>query len=196
MDFFTVIGIKHTFFLLHTYRPLIGLLYHIEFYMSILIAETLTTQLLISYKVRTQRTVVISCHGTALEPVPDVNFGCAKRTTEDGGPYGVDLRVAAVPLAGCRGTAHRPCPTGLVLFVRTRILTQNNNIRQRKNANPKWIRVFVCVGIFLSSRAASSQVLSAQVSLTSVFGMGTGVPSPPSTPTIQMYRLSAEYPEN
>ena len=40
------------------------------------------------------------------------------------------------------------------------------------------------VGICLSSRAASSQVLSAQVSLTAVFGMGTGVPSPPSTPTL------------
>ena len=41
-----------------------------------------------------------------------------------------------------------------------------------------------CVGVFLSSRAVASQVLSAQVSLTTVFGMGTGVPSPPSTPTI------------
>ena len=40
------------------------------------------------------------------------------------------------------------------------------------------------VGIDLSSRAASSQVLSAQVSLTSVFGMGTGGPSPLKTPTI------------
>ena len=36
----------------------------------------------------------------------------------------------------------------------------------------------VCVGIYLSFRAASSQVLSAPVSLTAVFGMGTGVPSP------------------
>ena len=43
--------------------------------------------------------------------------------------------------------------------------------------------VVVCVGIYLSSQAASSQVFSAQVSLTSVFGMGTGGPSPPSTPT-------------
>ena len=41
----------------------------------------------------------------------------------------------------------------------------------------------VCVGAYLSSRAASSQVLSAQVSLTAVFGMGTGVPSPSSAPT-------------
>ncbi len=39
------------------------------------------------------------------------------------------------------------------------------------------------VGICLFSRAASSQVFSAQVGLTAVFGMGTGVPPPPSTPT-------------
>ena len=40
-----------------------------------------------------------------------------------------------------------------------------------------------CVGIDLSSRAVSSQVFSARVSLTSVFGMGTGGPSPSLTPT-------------
>ena len=39
------------------------------------------------------------------------------------------------------------------------------------------------VGVFLFFRAVASQVSSAQVSLTSVFGMGTGGPSPPSTPT-------------
>ena len=36
---------------------------------------------------------------------------------------------------------------------------------------------------YLSSRAVTSQVLSAQMSLTSVFGMGTGGPSSQSTPT-------------
>ena len=40
------------------------------------------------------------------------------------------------------------------------------------------------VGAYLFSRAASSQVSSAQVGLTAVFGMGTGVPPPPSTPTM------------
>ena len=44
-----------------------------------------------------------------------------------------------------------------------------------------------CVGIDLSSRSVSRQVLSALVSLTSVFGMGTGGPSPLKTPTIQVY---------
>ena len=43
--------------------------------------------------------------------------------------------------------------------------------------------LFSSVGDYLSSRAVSSQVFSAQVSLTSVFGMGTGGPSPLSTPT-------------
>ena len=34
-----------------------------------------------------------------------------------------------------------------------------------------------CVGVDLFSRAVASQVFSAQVSLTAVFGMGTGGPS-------------------
>ena len=46
------------------------------------------------------------------------------------------------------------------------------------------IRQTLCVGIDLSSRSVSRQVLSALVSLTSVFGMGTGGPSPLKTPTI------------
>ena len=40
------------------------------------------------------------------------------------------------------------------------------------------------VGISLSSQVVTNQVFSALVSLTSVFGMGTGGPSPLSTPTI------------
>ena len=44
--------------------------------------------------------------------------------------------------------------------------------------------VALSVGIDLSSRSVSRQVLSALVSLTSVFGMGTGGPSPLKTPTI------------
>ena len=43
------------------------------------------------------------------------------------------------------------------------------------------------VGIFLSSQAASSQVFSASSSLTTVFGMGTGVPWISSTPTSILY---------
>ena len=40
------------------------------------------------------------------------------------------------------------------------------------------------VGTDLSSRSVSRQVFSALVSLTSVFGMGTGGPSPLKAPTI------------
>ena len=51
----------------------------------------------------------------------------------------------------------------------------------------------LCVGIDLSSRSVSRQVFSALVSLTSVFGMGTGGPSPLKTPTIhQAYTLKTK----
>ena len=43
---------------------------------------------------------------------------------------------------------------------------------------------YINVGVFLFSQAASSQLSSALLSLTSVFGMGTGGPSASSTPTI------------
>ena len=44
--------------------------------------------------------------------------------------------------------------------------------------------LFLETGSYLSSRAVTSQVLSAYKSLTSVFGMGTGGTSSQSTPTI------------
>ena len=53
-----------------------------------------------------------------------------------------------------------------------------------KNRDCEKITVSLSVGIYLSSQAAARQVFSAQVSLTSVFGMGTGGPLPQSTPTI------------
>ena len=51
-------------------------------------------------------------------------------------------------------------------------------------------------GIYLFSQAVSSQLSSAQVSLTSVFGMGTGGTSPSSTPAIQMTLSSASLVED
>ena len=45
---------------------------------------------------------------------------------------------------------------------------------------------FPLTGNNLSSRAASSQVLSTRESLTAVFGMGTGGPSQPSSPDLWM----------
>ena len=49
--------------------------------------------------------------------------------------------------------------------------------------NPTAETVGLC-SRYLSSRAVARQVLSAQMSLTSVFGMGTGGPSSQSTRTI------------
>ena len=43
---------------------------------------------------------------------------------------------------------------------------------------------YIKVGISLFSRGATTQVFSAPLSLTSVFGMGTGVPSTSAIPTI------------
>ena len=53
---------------------------------------------------------------------------------------------------------------------------------QNKNDHPIGWTLFN-VGIFLFFRAVASQVSSALLSLTSVFGMGTGGPSASSTPT-------------
>ena len=45
----------------------------------------------------------------------------------------------------------------------------------------------IYVGVDLSFQPVARQVFSAQVSLTSVFGMGTGGPSPLKTPTVNGY---------
>ena len=54
------------------------------------------------------------------------------------------------------------------------------HLQAKKNPQPK---LWVLCWRYLSSRAVARQVLSAQTSLTSVFGMGTGGPSLQSTPT-------------
>ena len=59
--------------------------------------------------------------------------------------------------------------------VRGRCLNRLTNGPQKREA-----------GIYLFSQAVSSQLSSAQVSLTSVFGMGTGGTSPSLTPATQM----------
>ena len=68
--------------------------------------------------------------------------------------------------------------TGLFLFLK---------IKNRKRKNPSESDGFHYVGISLSFQAVTSQVFSAPLSLTSVFGMGTGGPSASSTPTILLY---------
>ena len=54
------------------------------------------------------------------------------------------------------------------------------HLQAKKNPQPK---LWVLCWRYLSSRAVTRQVLSAQMSLTSVFGMGTGGPSSQSIPT-------------
>ena len=61
-----------------------------------------------------------------------------------------------------------------------------------KNKSRSHLTAAFYVGVFLSSRAVTSQVLSAPASLTSVFGMGTGGPSPSSTPTISDVHTTPE----
>ena len=63
-------------------------------------------------------------------------------------------------------------------------MNRNQSKQKRHGVKPC---LFVCVGTYLFYQAASSQVSSARVSLTAVFGMGTGVPSPSSAPTIEMF---------
>ena len=50
------------------------------------------------------------------------------------------------------------------------------NALHTKIRHTYWYALFVLTGSYLSSRAASSQVLSTYKGLTSVFGMGTGGP--------------------
>ena len=57
-----------------------------------------------------------------------------------------------------------------------------------KKSACRWQADFLCWR-YLSSRAVTRKVLSAKVSLTSVFGMGTGEPSPQSTPTSSKHLL-------
>ena len=64
------------------------------------------------------------------------------------------------------------------------IICYKANIITKKETLCFHTRFLFCVGIYLFSQAAARQVSSAQVSLTSVFGMGTGGPSPQSTPTM------------
>ena len=53
-----------------------------------------------------------------------------------------------------------------------------------KEKPPRLLSEVFCVGVDLSFQSVARQVFSALVSLTSVFGMGTGGPSPLKTPTM------------
>ena len=72
-----------------------------------------------------------------------------------------------------------PCPAPTV----------NTPARRKKSSD---LSIGASCWRYLSFRAVTRKVLSAQMSLTSVFGMGTGVPSPQSTPTIWGHTLKTE----
>ena len=74
------------------------------------------------------------------------------------------------------------------------------NPRTGLSARPVGCLLLREAGIYLFSQAVSNQLSSAQVSLTSVFGMGTGGSSPSSTPAIpdlrQLLFLEGIYLQN
>ena len=81
-----------------------------------------------------------------------------------------------------------PAISSLLMFISSYIICHSGykyqeNFKIKKKKPQLLLQFFYCVGIALSSRAASSQVLSALMSLTTVFGMGTGGPSSLKTPT-------------
>ena len=82
----------------------------------------------------------------------------------------------AFPQAFCKSPLHYGRP----MAAPTILCTKKSDLQKAS-------RIFLCWR-YLSSRAVTRKVLSAKVSLTSVFGMGTGGPSPQSTPTASSSR--------
>ena len=79
------------------------------------------------------------------------------------------------------------CSSGQVIVSSTFLYTRTTDWAMEEYSAKHPIRCFACVGISLFFQAVTSQVFSAPLSLTSVFGMGTGGPSASSTPTILLY---------
>ena len=75
----------------------------------------------------------------------------------------------------------------IVTISRLRLVTNTISIfgLHKRKKPTETVGFLSCVGIALSSRGVTTKVFSALMSLTSVFGMGTGVPSSPKTPTYQ-----------
>ena len=82
------------------------------------------------------------------------------------------LRPTCTSYAGC---AHQPSGIPVSAVSPQKPIISNDT--HSKKAPVIRLVLFQLISSFLSSRAASSQVLSAFVSLTTVFGMGTGVSS-------------------
>ena len=69
------------------------------------------------------------------------------------------------------------CPEGVQRYFEWAKKHADALIFRNKKQPPYWVAVFIGVGNDLSSRAVTHQVFSARLSLTTVFGMGTGGPS-------------------
>ena len=82
------------------------------------------------------------------------------------------LRPTCTSYAGC---AHQP--SGIPVSAVSSTKAHNLKCRTQQKSTSHQTSASFLISSFLSSRAASSQVLSAFVSLTTVFGMGTGVSS-------------------
>ena len=80
-----------------------------------------------------------------------------------------------------RGASSVACAHTACLRARTGV--PENSQETAKNAQEDAPARIYYVGTALFSRSVSRQVFSARVSLTAVFGMGTGGPSPLKTPT-------------
>ena len=73
---------------------------------------------------------------------------------------------------------------GILPFVLCAVIRTTSPSKLGIRKTVAWTVILMCRH-YLSSQAVASQVFSAQVSLTAVFGMGTGGPSLQSAPTIQ-----------
>ena len=108
-------------------------------------------------------------HRTAVTPLSRA----ARASSPQGEPCAVHFHR---PFANRRCSTDAQCAPLLIHYSRLPIHSQ------KRTDLFSQIGSFLCWR-YLSSRAVTRKVLSAKVSLTSVFGMGTGGPSPQSTPT-------------
>ena len=108
---------------------------------------------------------------------------------------GISTEVIEEALAGeaCQKYKQASDEQKPITTVKERNRIDRSNCSSRKiKKNPDLLVGALC-SRYLSSRAVARQVLSAQVSLTSVFGMGTGGPSPQSIPTLTGWLLTILY---
>ena len=119
------------------------------------------------YYFRVQRSWQRACFGSRMPQVQVLSLGPVDS---------LDTHFA------CRGSSFF-----IVSASRLRLVTNTISIfgLHKRKKPTETVGFLSCVGIALSSRGVTTKVFSALMSLTSVFGMGTGVPSSPKTPTLQ-----------